>query len=169
MALDLSGLPIDNNTLSMVDAAIGTYRDSDLDVATFNSQNLGVWLLCDGQSSVGTQYETLTAKATVPNFVTEGTFRRQAKAGRALGSHEQDAMQGHQHAVTYANSGSSQYNGSNTASYGGTTTPNRLTTTAQSQDLLYYNDPFTGTTPRIDVETRPTNIACNVFIKVDHS
>ena len=154
MSLDLTGQAMDNVLLSKVEAAIGTYRDSDLDIATFNQVNLGTWMLCDGQDCSTTEYFTLTGKVNVPNFVDQGTFRRQAKAGRALGSYEGCAVQSHNHRqrVTTAAGGNLQHG---SAAYNGNTV-----FSGGNENSTEY----TG-----DVETRPYNHACNVFIKVSHT
>ena len=166
--MDLTGQAIDNMLLSKIEASIGTYRDSDLDIATFNLQNMGTWMLCNGQSSVGTEYETLTGKAVVPNFVTEGSFRRQAKAGRSVGSHEADENKSHKHNIgntdtgtaSLGNSGQRQDTGSNTT----------ISTYNYSNGTYYYTTSAGSyrAQPTGGDETRPKNVACNVFIKVNH-
>ena len=150
MGLDLTGQAIDNQLLSKVDAPIGTYRDSDLTVSAFNAENLGEWMLCNGQDCSSTEYFALTGKTNVPNFLAEGTFRRQAKAGRALGSYEEDEIKSHNHSVpnVYPNQTINEYG-----------------------HLPYSSDKnstYQATTNTGGDETRPKNIACNVFIKVGH-
>jgi hypothetical protein len=152
VALDLTGQAMDNVLLSKIEASIGTYRDSDLDIAIFNTQNLGTWMLCDGQDCSATEYFALTGKTTVPDFVSQGTFRRQAKNGRVIGSYESDDNKSHNHNLRRANG--------NDLNYG---------------NYVPHVDDYstgwgtTGIQSSGGAEARPKNIACNVFIKVSHT
>jgi hypothetical protein len=146
MALDLTGQVVDNLLLSKVEASLGTYRDSDLDVVTFNTQNMGTWMLCDGQDCSSTEYFGLTGKTNVPDFLTQGTFRRQAKVGRSLGTYEADELKSHTHSyVKHVNTGGGSGPSLNQTPAGATT----------------------GATG--GSETRPKNYSCNVFMKVSHT
>lgn len=66
--LDLTGKALDNIAISMIDAPIGTYRQSDLPEIDFAQISIGLWALCDGRSSAGSLYEQITGKATVPDM-----------------------------------------------------------------------------------------------------
>ena len=80
--MDLTGLAIDNQLLSRMNAEIGSIRKTMKDPAAFSNETMGDWMLMNGQSCVGTQYETDFTSSNVPDAYTEGTFLRQAKAGR---------------------------------------------------------------------------------------
>lgn len=71
---------------------VGTVRSSTLSLTQFQSEVDGVWMLMNGQSCTGTAYATMTGNATVPDMMTDGTFLRQAKSGRSVGSAESDAI-----------------------------------------------------------------------------
>ena len=184
MALELTGQAVDGILLSKVEASIGTYRDSDLDVAIFNEQNLGTWMLCNGQSSAGTEYFSITGKANVPDFVSDGSFRRQAKVGRGLGTPEGQATakngltastssssvaagdHSHRQRVTtaagsYLQHGSAAYNGNSVFTNSST---DRTEATGSHSHTITSSTSLSG-----DAETRPNNHACNVFIKVSHT
>jgi hypothetical protein len=174
MAINLSGQALDGILLSKIDAPIGTIRYTNLTAAQYSSQSLGVWLLMNGQSCNGTEYQTLTGNATVPDAVTNGTFLRQAKAGRNPGTYEDDAFQGHWHNVTIY--------GQDTGIAGGntTTSPSLLTGQNRTPNSSVGNNVAANTTsnvisdgtngaPRTANETRPKNHAVNFFIKVAHA
>lgn len=164
MGLDLTGQIIDNIVLSKVDAPIGTYRDSDLEPELFNEENLGTWMLCNGDDCSNTEYGQKTQKTNVPDFVTDGTFRRQAKAGRELGSFEADDNKNHQHVGGFARANGYAY--ADQALYGEYIGAGGKAAPSQAgggyQGSYAYTSPTGG-------EARPKNIACNVYIKVGHS
>ena len=152
MSLDLTGLAVDNRTLSEMNAEIGSIRTTMKDPALFSNETLGTWYLMDGRSCAGTQYETDFGASNVPDMYTEGTFLRQAKPGRTVGTYESDELKSHEHTIGVTgaddnnHSGNGDYVADSDASYKGTRTTNH-----------------TGGS-----ETRPKNIAVNYMIKVDH-
>lgn len=88
MAYDFTGLPIDNQLLSRLDAPVGTYRQSHLDLATFNAETAGTWVLADGQDVTGSDFEALTGQPNVPDA--RGQFLRSKNNGRSDGNEDPD-------------------------------------------------------------------------------
>lgn len=155
---------LDLITLSKAENKVGDYKWSALSETAFSNEHLGQWMLCDGRSCAGTGYATLTGSTTVPDATTDGTFIRQAKAGRALGSFEADDFKSHTHLQNAHSHGIQMYaqnvqNGSGVpqsiaqAPLGGVATTNSSTATNQN----------TG-----GAETRPKNIALNLYVKVGY-
>lgn len=140
---------LDLITLSKAENKIGDVKTSMLTLAQFQSEHLGVWMLMDGASCVGTAYEALTGKTVVPDMMTNGTFPRQAKTGRELGSYEADEVKAHGHSFAMR--------GNN-----GGTGPVGYPYTAGT-DASTGNTDATG-----GAETRPKNTAMNFFIKVGY-
>jgi hypothetical protein len=155
MALQ-NGFVLDLIALSEAAASVGDVKHSLLTEAQFGARNLGTWVLMDGRSCIGTQYATLTGNANVPDTTTEGTFLRQAKAGRGLGTFEADDNKAHRHGLKQ------EYGVPGNASYPPGGNYSQLT-----------SRPEYGYTNNITVETvggaeaRPKNIAVNFFIKVN--
>jgi hypothetical protein len=158
MSLDLVGQAVDSSLLSKVDAPLGTYRDSNLTVAQFNSETLGTWMLCDGQDCSSTEYFTLTGELNVPDLITNGSFRRQAKSGRAIGSTE---AQDFKSFTADSNHGGAGYSHVVTVPKSGTS--GRVYAGASSGTRYPMNFRWDSS------EVRPVNHACNVFIKVGHT
>lgn len=151
--IDLYGEAVDNYTASKFNAAIGTYRQSSLTEAQFNESSLGQWMLCDGRSCIGTAYHAITGNETVPDAKTEGTFFRQAKSGRALGSYEADEFKSHTH--NYQTSRALDSSGRSNAYIG----------YGQNSYRANYSGKIFNTGGD---ESRPKNIATNFFIKVNY-
>lgn len=172
MAKIQSGQAIDLVTLSKAEAKVGDYKWSALPVVEFEDEHLGSWKLCNGQSCAGTLYQTITGNATVPDSTTDGTFIRAAKSGRILGSTEADSMQGHGHDLYVGNtsSGFAHGNANNQIALADVAGGRVLKSAASgSQDLINAakTDGVNGT-PRIANETRPKNIALNLYVKVGY-
>ena len=186
MAKNFTGRSIDNILLSEIDAPIGSYRDTDLSPAQFAEESVGVWMLCNGQSCAGTAYAAKTGKATVPDFVTTGAFKRQVKNGVSSGNLEQDAIQGHRHAE-FGPSVEGKVSGVNYPVVAGVNNNGTGSSYSSSVGLGWimtgYNGSgaggyqvYTGTpsadgangSPRTASETRPVNIGVNVYIKVGY-
>lgn len=176
MAKNFTGRSIDNILLSEIDAPIGAYRDSDLSPSLFLEESVGQWLLCNGQSCVGTAYAQKTGKSTVPDFVTSGAFRRQVKTGRNTGTLEAEAFKSHTHIQdphTHIQNAHNHTVSSSTAdtSVGGGKLPygsaggaawGTSSATAINQNATATNQNTGGE------ETRPVNIGVNVYIKVGY-
>ena len=156
MAKIANGQVMDILTLSKIDAEIGDYQWSHLDEALINAEKLGVWYPVDGRSSVGTAFQALTGQATVPNALDEGTFLRQAKEGRELGTYEADQIEDHKHdiylrTINQALGPAVQGGGSD-----------HWQDSRNSYSILGANDANVGD------ETRSKNIALNLYVKVDY-
>jgi hypothetical protein len=95
-------------------------------------------------------YQSITGNSVVPDALTDGTFIRQAKAGRGLGTYEADEFASHRHTIS---PGVMNFaGGSTTNSNGGDGDGTQVTATQ-----------FTGGS-----ETRPKNIALNLYVKVGY-
>lgn len=128
---------------------IGTVRSSTLTLSQFSAEVDGTWQLMNGGSCVGTAYHTLTGRTTVPDALTEGTFLRQAKAGRTIGTYEADELKSHTHTITVGGDGGTNNHPEGT-----------------SQSTLATRSGWIGNTG--GDETRPKNTAVNFFIKVGY-
>jgi hypothetical protein len=149
MAKIQTGQVVDLQVMSQVEAKVGDYKWSHLEVTPFGDEHLGQWMLCDGQSASGTAFATLTGETNVPNALADGTFIRQAKSGRTKGSYEADENKSHNHThVKYGQTTS-------TGSYG--IPPQGSSSTPQY-----------GTTSTVGDEARPKNIALNLYVKVGY-
>lgn len=152
MAKIQAGQPVDLIVLSKASAPIGAVESSLLTLAQFQDENLGTWMEAKGDSCAGTYYATVTGKLTVPNAYTDGLFFRQAKAGRTIGSLENDAFQDHTHGVNMNNADSGTGDNAN-----------------RDATVNNYQLSTTGAiTGRVADETRPKNFAGNFFIKVGY-
>ena len=153
--MNITGQAMDQLLMSQITAEIGSVRKTMQDPTTFNDENLGTWMLMNGQSCAGTLYATKFTLSNVPDAYTEGAFLRQAKSGRTLGTYEADAFQGHIHTGRVGSSDNWRDGGS----YG---------TPSGSGPMGSPITDGTNGTPRLSNETRPKNIAVNYMIKVDH-
>jgi hypothetical protein len=155
---------------SIARGQVGDIRSSMLNEAQFQSQNGPSWVLMDGRSVAGSEYENITGNSTIPDA--RGMFLRGKNNGRTdgfedpagervLGDFQEDAFQGHVHVAPQITDG---------AGLG------RFATSQQDDVTVFGNlntsDPITdgvNGTPRTDSETRVKNIAVNHFIKIDIS
>ena len=156
MAKLTAGGVLDLISLSQAENKIGDIKQSLLSAVEFSSEHLGTWMLMNGQSCVGTAYGTLKGVTVVPDMTTEGTFLRQAKSGRAVGSYESDDNKSHNHIDGFA--------GVNTnASYGVTSAPaGNINSQSGTSGNNHAITSSTGS------EARPKNIAANFFVKVGY-
>lgn len=88
---------------------VGSVIPSMLDEATFQLKTSSDWVLCDGRSVVGSEYEALTGSSNIPDA--RGVFIRGKNNGRstgtgnsagdlALGTYEADDNKAHNHGGT---------------------------------------------------------------------
>lgn len=184
MAKIQSGQPLDLFLASQMEAKIGQVVESLLDYESFQNEHLGTWYPLDGRSCIGTVFASATGMTTVPNALADGSFLRQAKLGRSLGSNQAEDFKSHTHiqnahnhtqnahnhnllmagggssgnAGTYFGSDSRWSAGSGSYTSGShvqSSTPTNIASTAINQN--------TG-----GEETRPANIAVNFYIKVGY-
>ncbi|MDD3412461.1 MAG: hypothetical protein PHY47_00510 [Lachnospiraceae bacterium] len=173
----LNGAPLDYNLLAKIKSnlefhqsdlttkadiinrtvAVGTVRTSILTLEQFAAESPGQWMLMNGQSCVGTRYQQITGNSNVPNASTEGTFLRQAKAGRALGSYEADENKSHNHPNSYF------YFGNNPGGLSGAYASYGSGANTNATHAVYINSTNSGGN-----ESRPKNVAVNFFIKVGY-
>jgi hypothetical protein len=157
------------NIWSSVGSTVGDVKQSVLTEEQFLSLNGNAWALMDGRDVTGSVYHAITGNIVIPDMVTTGAFTRQATSGRAPGSYEADAMQGHKHRTSsaYVNSSLALYGGVSPADGttfnhgdGTTNTFGHLTSTPSDSDGI-------NGAPRVANETRPKNVAINFFIKIN--
>jgi hypothetical protein len=160
---------------------VGTIRASLLTLAQFQTEVDGVWMLANGGSAAGTAYATVTGNSVVPDM--RGVIPRGKNNGRAdgkqnpagdlaLGTHQDDAMQGHLHDLMVGNTSSGFAHGqaNNQIALADNAGSRVLkSTVAGSQDLIHLpmTDGSNGT-PRTASETRMKNVTVNWFIKVGY-
>jgi hypothetical protein len=155
-----TGQAVDLVTMSQASAPIGEIKHSMLLEADFNDENLGTWYLLDGRSCVGTAYQAVSGENSVPDAITNGEFLRQAKPGRAVGTAEADSNKDHYHGRMEPQS-----------------------TTTFSGNYVgdgHYGVPWTGWAGHTSYrpssshgregagESKPKNIAVNLYIKVEY-
>ena len=145
---------------------IGDVKTSMLTEAQFQELHGVTWVLMDGRSVSGSDYETMTGNSAIPDA--RGQFLRGKNNGRSdgnqdpagersLGSFQNDQMQGHRH---------SSVTGNNTIAGGNYTVG--LNSFGTTSNLV--TDPITdgvNGTPRTGLETRSKNVAINYFIKIN--
>jgi len=127
--------------------ALGTVVTSMLTLAQYQSELNSTWVLCDGASCVGSDYETLSSNSTVPDLVTSNRFLRQATNDGELGNTQTSANLSHSHS----------YNDYNVSTGAGITAAGALGVVD------------TGRTTGLDggSESRPHNLKVNHFIKIN--
>ena len=128
---------------------LGEIKQSMLTVAQFQAEIGTTWVLCNGQTASGSDYEALTGNSNVPDFVTSQRFPRQTNSDVNLGTTQTSDNLSHAHSVSGFNggaiSGSTNYTSINTVSPTGSSTTNA-----------------SGGS-----ESRPHNIWVNFFIKIN--
>lgn len=142
---------------------VGMIVQSMLTETQFQAINGAEWVLADGRSVAGSVYESITGNSSVPDA--RGIFLRGAGSqtissvtyAGTLGNKQNDQMQGHYHSVA---------NALNTA--GGAGWPSGSGTSGWNVDKATtpITDGSNGT-PRTGTETRPANLAVNIFIKIN--
>ncbi|MDD3412460.1 MAG: hypothetical protein PHY47_00505 [Lachnospiraceae bacterium] len=172
MAKIENGGVIDLILLSQAEGKIGDYKYSHLTPETFADEHLGKWMLCNGQSCVGTMFHVLTGSTTVPNALTNGAFIRQAKTDRSIGTYESEDFKSHTH-IQNAHNHVDGFAGVNDhSSFGATTTA--VAGNINSQNGISVNfhaltSSVTATNQNTGgIETRPNNIALNLYVKVGY-
>ena len=149
---------------------------SMLDEATFQLQTSANWILCDGRSVAGSQYEALTGNSTVPDA--RGIFLRGKNNGRvdgkenpsgdvALGTYQADDNKPHSHGgVTNSNTHAHTYEMYNNFGSGGGAKGSDGTGGSQGQGTTNDNTHSHGINSD-GVEGRPKNITVNYFVRID--
>ena len=148
------------------------------------------WLMCDGRAvsrttfsslfaSIGTAYGVGDGSTTfnLPDF--RGRFARyndnmgtaqgaaSRDTGRAHGSSQGDAMQGHYHQMAQAgNNFFNNFAGNSNAGSSFGTLAVGGGTAYTNIDIAHPRSDGTNGTPRTAAETRPINLACNKLIKI---
>ena len=159
-----SRLPASKNSFDpkFIGSDIGTIKYSILNEPTFQKINGEGWVLMDGKSFPGSDYHTLTGKIDIPDA--RGRFLRMLDHGsnrdpgrNEMGSNQADTFRAHRHSISgQKHPHTSDYLGGSTANYG-------LNHTYDRNNYQYKQ----VISDEGGVETRPKNIAVNVFIKIN--
>lgn len=161
-----TGQPIDLLAFSKAEAKVGDYKWSHLNETDFTAEHLGQWMLCNGQSCVGTLFSTITGNTSVPNAFEEGAFLRQAKSDRELGSFEGDAIRNITGSYDAYQSGNwaaaPTVSGAITAFKG-----SKQGTTMVGGNSTGLSFDASRVVPTAE-ENRPKNIALNLYVKVNY-
>ena len=148
---------------------VGDVVQSMLTEAQFQAERDSTWVLMDGRSVVGSDFEARTSLSNLPDG--RGQFLRGKNNGRpasegntsgevSLGTEQADSFQGHAHGI-HANH-SDTGDGAGYGLINNNTFPIQSITPAGST----INALADGT-PRTSGETRPKNITVNYFIKIN--
>lgn len=152
---------------------IGDVKQSFLTEAEFQAEHDDTWVLCDGRDVIGSDYAILKEGDAVTSHNipdARGQFLRGLDAsgvvdpdgaGRVIGDSQADAFQSHGHRVySEVGNGGPYFNTTNgfDNSLNGSGSTN-----ARALNIITYN----GGTPRTGDETRPKNLTCNMFIKIN--
>ena len=156
---------------------VGMIVHSMLTESQFQAINGTNWILADGRSVAGSTYATVTGSSTVPD--TRGLFLRAAGThgslttanGNAfsatLGSTQNDQGQGHFHDGYGDNGGSGYATGAiGNLNCGAISTGYISSVKIRAHAGSSFSDGTNGT-PRTGAETRPANLAVNIFIKIN--
>jgi hypothetical protein len=147
---------------------VGTVVHSMLTLAQFQSIYGTTWVLADGGSATGSMYAAVTGSSTVPDM--RGQFLRGKNNGRADGNQDPDGerlagnLQGHQfashnHGGSTAAQNLSRNFGAGTGAYAAGT---HGTDTTRAEGSHAHTINAEGGN-----ETRPRNVAVNIFIKIN--
>ena len=126
---------------------LGTKYESMLTEAQFQAIKGNKWVRMTGQSIVGSDLHALTSVATLPDYVGNQAFTRQADIEGSIGDYQSNQNAAHTHSIS----------GSNTTGVG---------------DNYYFGD-ATGldysmsTTSSGGAEARPNAYKMNFFIKIN--
>jgi hypothetical protein len=154
---------------------IGDVVHSILDEATFQALRGANWVLMDGSDITGSALADIIG-TTLPDA--RGQFLRGKNNGRAdgqedpageraLGDQQTDNMQGHNHDY-FASTGTSTIGGQHIGTVSGSTRGAHATGSPPGGDILGPTDDTLGNgVPRKGPETRPKNLAVNIYIRID--
>lgn len=158
-------------------SSIGSVKQSMLDEATFQSIHGTGWVLMDGRDVTGSDYDTIVFGGIGGNIPdARGQFLRgknntrsdgneDPDGERGLGDFQVDKLQGHRHEMWVDNDlGAGFTNGGQRLHRADAP----RTGAAGTGDYIRALTPDgTNGTPRPGIETRPKNIAINIFIKIN--
>lgn len=183
-------------TLELNVLPVGSIVSSILTLSQYQAANGDCWKIADGSAlSVSDDLRVITGMTTIPDATTEGTFLRQAKSGRVLGSYEDESFKSHTHIQDSHNHSQNAHNHTqdahshitsgtnvNLAQFGrgggsfsgGTYNSVRADTghftsgtAATNQATTATNNATTATNQNTGgAETKPKNLAVNLFLKI---
>jgi len=153
---------------------IGDVKQSFLTEAEFQAEHDDTWVLCDGRDVIGSDYAILKEGDAITSHNipdARGQFLRGLDvsgtvdpdgAGRVVGDSQADAMQNHAHASNvyhdkWGNNGGGE---PNMGFLGAAGTGNKSLTSYNSQVSVAIGG-------RQASESRPKNLTCNMFIKIN--
>ena len=143
-------------------SSIGSVKQSMLDEATFQSIHGTGWVLMDGRDVTGSDYDTIVFGGIGGNIPdARGQFLRGLDtsgvvdpdgAGRVIGDSQVDDFKEHDHTIRYVATYDLRATGG-TDMYG--------------TNISSFNKDNPETDLRGGAETRPKNVAVNMFIKIN--
>lgn len=146
-----------------VSVPVGTIEVSMLEEADFLAIRGSGWVLANGQSAVGTAFQTLTGKTNVPDF--RGRFIRSLQPSTLLnpGDTQDDDNIVHTHGISYTNTDAIATSFDTSFKKVDDSTANKAVfNPANFQDVLTVNLLNDGTP-----ENRMQNVTVNIFIRVN--
>ena len=142
---------------------IGSTVDAHLTLGQFQSLHGNGWVLADGASCAGSAYAAFTGNTVVPDY--RGEFKRGLDNGRGvdvarvLGTSQAHDFLSHTH---FQDAHSHPYS---VNSGGG---PGPVTPIGFSSNSSLNTSQVTATNQNTGgTETRPRNVACNIFIRIN--
>ena len=159
--------------------AVGEFKHSNMTVAQFQAQWGPNWVLANGQSIAGSTLaaiqtaNSIASPTLAPNAM--GLFLRgagsQTVGGVSLsatfGATQGDQMQSHWHNLRNNSGGLvGIFNDSTSGGGTGILGSNGAADSSQARDLVTDANSSTGT-PRAGSETRPANLAVNIFVRIN--
>ena len=167
-AFSLSDVPGERTVVEIPKSSLAVVGDvihSMLTEAQFQSLRGTEWVLADGRSVVGSQYQTITGYSNIPDL--RGQYLRGKNNGRSdgnqnpdgdlgLGTFQDDQFESHTHAIDQTN----EYN------------PNIAKGMHTGAGSTEYHPNLTDPTDHCIVntggnETRPKSVTVNIFIKIN--
>ena len=147
---------------------LGEIKQSMLTVAQFQAEIGTTWVLCDGQSSVGSDYEAVTGKSTVPDLVTNQRFLRQTDLDINIGTTQASDNISHNHGqrTGYADESGNLAPASARTLSGTPSTISNPGIAGTATPTVFIGQRVT-TDASGGTESRPVNVWVNFFIKIN--
>jgi len=147
---------------------VADIKHSFLTEAQFQSLRGTTWVLCDGRSVVGSDYETLTGNSNIPDV--RGRFMRMKDNGRSLDPQGDSALETERADIFKSHRHRGGRTGTNAAadvihkaSCWGIAADSTIVS-FEYKDLDSASNPIIENTG--DSETAPKHIVCNYFVKI---
>lgn len=156
------------NYLLLNKAAVGDIVMSALDESTFQTQRDTTWVLCDGRSVIGSQYQSLTGQTNIPDL--RGRYPRGKDNGSgndthgdlAVGTYEADQPGPHEHTVSFPALAQNITNGTGGA-FDAVLQQHNVAITGQSGLLGHVDSTGSG----VGAETNPRSVVVQIYVKIN--